>query len=48
MTILGPRAVALINQRRSQRMSLAVPLRVSGEHPNGSEFAEQAGTLIRD
>jgi hypothetical protein len=46
MTIPGPRAVTLIDKRRSQRMFLSVPLRVSGEYPNGAKFAEQASTLI--
>ena len=34
------------NQRRSQRILLAVPLLVSGQHPNGTAFVEHASSLI--
>jgi hypothetical protein len=34
------------NQRRSQRILLAVPLRVSGKRTNGTSFVEHAKTLI--
>lgn len=34
------------NQRRSQRILLSVPLRVSGKHANGKPFAEFTHTLI--
>ena len=46
MTMPSPRAVPFTNQRRSQRTFLFVPLRVSGEHANGSKFAESASTLV--
>jgi hypothetical protein len=34
------------NQRRSQRILLSVPLRVSGKRLNGTAFVEHAKTLI--
>lgn len=34
------------NQRRSQRILLAVPLRVSGKRANGTAFVEHTKTLI--
>ena len=34
------------NQRRSQRILLSVPLRVSGKRANGTQFLEHAKTLI--
>ena len=34
------------NQRRSQRILLSVPLRVSGERLNGAPFVEHTKTLI--
>jgi len=34
------------NQRRSQRILFAVPVRVSGNLPNGTHFAEHTSTLI--
>lgn len=34
------------NQRRSQRILLSVPLRVSGKRPNGTPFVEHTKTLI--
>jgi hypothetical protein len=34
------------NQRRSQRILLSVPLRVSGKRTNGTPFVEHAKTLI--
>jgi hypothetical protein len=34
------------NQRRSQRILLAVPLRVTGKRMNGTAFAEHTKTLI--
>lgn len=37
---------ALANQRRSQRILLAVPLRVSGKRANGAAFVEHVSTLI--
>ena len=46
MTITSPRTVTFTNQRRSQRMFLSVPVRVSGEHANGSKFSESASTLV--
>jgi len=41
---LRPNAFA--NQRRSQRVLLSVPLRVSGKRMNGSPFVEHTNTLI--
>jgi len=41
---LRPNAFA--NQRRSQRVLLSVPLRVSGKRMNGSAFVEHTSTLI--
>jgi hypothetical protein len=40
------RPSALANQRRSQRILLAVPLRVSGKRANGVAFVEHVNTLI--
>ncbi len=40
------RPSALANQRRSQRILLAVPLRVSGKRVNGAAFVEHVNTLI--
>ena len=34
------------NQRRSQRILLSVPLRVSGKRANGTAFVEHTNTLI--
>src|SRR5437879_2981864 len=34
------------NQRRSQRILLSVPLRVSGKRANGTPFVEHTKTLI--
>jgi hypothetical protein len=34
------------NQRRSQRLLLTVPVRVSGKRANGTAFAEYTNTLI--
>ena len=36
----------LANQRRSQRILLSVPLRVSGKRVNGTVFVEHTKTLI--
>jgi len=41
---LRPNAFA--NQRRSQRVLLSVPLRVSGKRMNGSVFVEHTHTLV--
>lgn len=40
------RPSAFANQRRSQRILLSVPLRVSGKRTNGSAFNEHTNTLI--
>src|SRR5579859_7425109 len=40
------RPTQMANQRRSQRIILSVPLRVSGNLPNGRPFLEHAKTLI--
>jgi hypothetical protein len=40
------RPTQVANQRRSQRVLLAVPLRVSGKRTNGEPFVEHAKTLI--
>jgi hypothetical protein len=46
MAIRSSGAVTFANQRRSQRILLAVPLLVSGQHADGTAFAEHASTLI--
>jgi hypothetical protein len=46
MTIRSSGGVTFANQRRSQRILLAVPLSVSGRHADGTAFLEQATTLI--
>jgi hypothetical protein len=46
MTIRSSGAVTFANQRRSQRILLAVPLLVTGHHPDGTAFVEHASTLI--
>lgn len=40
------RANPFVNQRRSQRILLCVPLRVPGKQANGTPFAELTNTLI--
>jgi hypothetical protein len=40
------RSTQAANQRRSQRILLSVPLRVSGKRTNGTPFVEHAKTLI--
>lgn len=35
-----------VHQRRSQRILLSVPVRVSGKHANGTPFVELTNTLI--
>jgi hypothetical protein len=40
------RPTPVANQRRSQRVILAVPLRVSGNRLSGAPFVEHAKTLI--
>jgi len=42
----NPRSTIFMNQRRSQRIVLAVPLEVSGVRPNGKRFTENTKTLI--
>jgi hypothetical protein len=46
MAIRSSGAVTFANQRRSQRILLAVPLLVSGRHGDGTAFVEHASTLI--
>jgi hypothetical protein len=46
MTIRSAGPVTFANQRRSQRILLAVPLSVSGRHADGTAFVEHASTLI--
>ena len=46
MAIRSSGAVTFANQRRSQRILLAVPLLVSGRHADGTAFVEHASTLI--
>jgi hypothetical protein len=46
MTIRTSGAVTFANQRRSQRILLAVPLLVCGRHADGTDFAEHASTVI--
>jgi hypothetical protein len=46
MIVRGSGGVTFSNQRRSQRILLAVPLSVSGRHADGTAFIERASTLI--
>ncbi len=46
MTAANPRSTPYMNQRRSQRIVLAVPLEVSGIRPNGKRFTENSRTLV--
>ena len=46
MTIRSSGGVTFTNQRRSQRILLAVPVSVSGQHADGTTFVERASTLI--
>ena len=46
MAIRSSGTVTFANQRRSQRILLAVPLLVSGQHADGTAFVEHASTLI--
>lgn len=46
MSTLNLRTNPFVNQRRSQRILLCVPLRVSGKQANGTPFAELTNTLI--
>jgi hypothetical protein len=40
------RATQIANQRRSQRILLSVPVRISGKRTDGTPFVEHAKTLI--
>jgi hypothetical protein len=42
----NPRPVASVNQRRSQRILLAIPLLVTGIRSNGAAFSERTKTLV--
>jgi hypothetical protein len=46
MAIRTSGTVTFANQRRGQRILLAVPLLVSGRHADGTLFVEHASTLI--
>ena len=46
MSTPNTRPTLTANQRRSQRILLSVPLRVSGKRPNGTAFVEHTKTLI--
>lgn len=46
MSTPNHRPTLTANQRRSQRILLSVPLRVSGKRPNGTAFVEHTKTLI--
>lgn len=46
MTTRSPGTVTFTNQRRSQRILLAVPVCVSGKRADGTAFVEHASTLI--
>jgi hypothetical protein len=46
MAIRTSGTVTFANQRRSQRILLAVPLLVSGRHADGTLLVEHASTLI--
>jgi hypothetical protein len=38
--------VTSLDQRRSQRLALTVPVNISGKHPNGQNFTADASTLV--
>jgi hypothetical protein len=42
----NPKPVASVNQRRSQRILLSVPLLVTGMRTNGAPFSERTKTLV--
>src|SRR5260370_40199732 len=46
MSTLNIRPTQVADQRRSQRILLSVPLRVSGKRVNGTLFVEHTKTLI--
>ena len=46
MSTLNIRPTQVVNQRRSQRVLLSVPLRISGKGMNGAPFVEHTKTLI--
>ncbi len=46
MSTPNVRPGTVANQRRSQRILLSVPLRVTGKRMNGSSFTEHTNTLI--
>jgi PilZ domain len=46
MVVRGSGGVTFANQRRSQRILLAVPLSVSARRADGTAFIERASTLI--
>ena len=46
VNLTNPRPTVYANQRRSQRIMLAVPVVVSGRRANNAPFAERTSTLI--
>jgi hypothetical protein len=46
LTTPNSRVSPALNQRRSQRIIVAVPIRVSGKHPGAEKFSEETNTLI--
>ena len=46
MMAANPRSTTFVNQRRSQRIVLAVPLEVPGIRLNGKRFIENSKTLV--
>ena len=46
MSTLNTRLISIANQRRSQRILVSVPIRVSGKLPNGRAFSEHTSTLV--
>ncbi len=46
MGTINPRPTASVNQRRSQRILLAVQLLVSGKRSNNAQFTERTATLV--
>jgi hypothetical protein len=46
LTTPNSRVIPAVNQRRSQRIMVAVPIRVTGKQRSGEQFEEETNTLI--
>jgi len=46
VSITNTRPGPLTNQRRSQRILLSLPIRISGERANGAPFSESTHTIV--